>query len=312
MSDFTKGWNNFVSSVQKGIQSKQDAVKAAKQAKEAGKIYNHATKQWEFVFLEEELQKLEDQAKEFGAQSSSVSETLMGDGGEAERPVKDRTYYDLLEVSTNADAATIKKAYYKRARTCHPDKNPGDEKASEKFQLLGHAYQVLSNDQTRAAYDKHGPSDSNADEVPNEVDPSIFFNVMFGSALMEPYVGELWISQTASEVMNDPQSMSDFESIQNDTSLGEDEKREKIMNKINKDKNKRDWTQKKRQMKIAINLKKRVASYRGKATKAEFIMGARKEAEKMVAGAYGSLYCITIGWSLMCNGKCDRVKLLDL
>ena len=315
MSDFGKGWNKFFSNVQKGIHSKQEELKATKEAKESGKIFDNTSKSWKFYYLEEELKRLEAKAEEFGAAkkdstvSSGSGSGLMGSGGEEERPVKDRTYYDLLEVSTNADAAAIKKAYYKRARVCHPDKNPGDAQASEKFQLLGHAYQVLSNEQMRAKYDKYGPQESNADEMPNEVDPFVFFNVMFGSALVEPYVGELWIAQTTAEAMNDPESLQELQDMQNDNDndtnnkeqLSEEEQQKKFYERMQKMKAKGDWTQQKRQIKIALNLKKRLATY-SPAKKADFIMEARKEAEKIVAGAYGSLYCITIGWALMCNG----------
>ena len=51
------------------------------------------------------------------------------------KEVVDTTYYDLLEVNTSANSAEIKKAYYKKARECHPDKNPDDEEAKVKFQV---------------------------------------------------------------------------------------------------------------------------------------------------------------------------------
>jgi molecular chaperone DnaJ len=65
-------------------------------------------------------------------------------------------YYDTLGVSRDADAAEIKKAYRKMAVKFHPDKNPDDKKAEDKFKELGAAYEVLSNEDKRAAYDRYG------------------------------------------------------------------------------------------------------------------------------------------------------------
>lgn len=82
-----------------------------------------------------------------------------GEGGAAARVVKDTEYYDALGLTPNAQQGDIKKAYYKVARTCHPDKNPGDPAAAAKFQKVGAAYQVLSNEQLRAKYDKAGKAE---------------------------------------------------------------------------------------------------------------------------------------------------------
>ena len=65
-------------------------------------------------------------------------------------------YYELLGVSKDADAATIKKAYRKLAIKFHPDKNPDDAAAEEKFKEIGEAYEILSNEDKRAAYDRYG------------------------------------------------------------------------------------------------------------------------------------------------------------
>ena len=67
-----------------------------------------------------------------------------------------RDYYEVLGVERNADADTIKKAYRKAAIKYHPDKNPGDKEAEDKFKEAAEAYDVLSNEEKRARYDRFG------------------------------------------------------------------------------------------------------------------------------------------------------------
>lgn len=67
-----------------------------------------------------------------------------------------RDYYQVLGVDKSADAATIKKAYYKLAKQYHPDANPGDKVAEEKFKEVNEAYEVLSDADKRAKYDQFG------------------------------------------------------------------------------------------------------------------------------------------------------------
>lgn len=67
-----------------------------------------------------------------------------------------RDYYEVLGVSKNADAAEIKKAYRKLALQYHPDRNPGNKEAEEKFKEAAEAYDVLSNEEKRRRYDQFG------------------------------------------------------------------------------------------------------------------------------------------------------------
>lgn len=168
-----------------------------------GMVWDEKKRLWYNYKLEEEMKEVaqfEEERKQKGEQFGS--NTMSG----PERTVKDRTYYDLLGVSTNASQSEIKKAYYVKARKCHPDKNPGDPTAANRFQELGHAYQVLANDQSRAAYDRDGLSindDKNQKLHMSDIDPYIFFAVMFGSDSVKPYIGELWIANKAEMFLKD-------------------------------------------------------------------------------------------------------------
>ncbi len=67
-----------------------------------------------------------------------------------------RDYYEILGVVKDADADTIKKAYRKLAMQFHPDKNPGNPEAEEKFKEAAGAYEILSDAKKRAQYDQYG------------------------------------------------------------------------------------------------------------------------------------------------------------
>src|SRR5437762_9927542 len=65
-------------------------------------------------------------------------------------------FYDILGVSRSANADTLKRAYRKLAMQYHPDRNPGVKSAEQKFKDINEAYDVLKDDQKRAAYDRFG------------------------------------------------------------------------------------------------------------------------------------------------------------
>jgi len=96
-------------------------------------------------------------------------------------------YYEVLNVSRDATTTEIKKAYRKLALKYHPDKNPGDKEAEEKFKIISEAYAVLSDSEKRKIYDMYGKeglngngargfSSSNMDDIMD------IFNSMFGDA----------------------------------------------------------------------------------------------------------------------------------
>lgn len=73
----------------------------------------------------------------------------------------DLEYYELLEVSKDASADEIKRAFRKQAMKYHPDRNPGDKEAEQKFKQINEAYEVLKDEQKRAAYDHYGKAGIN-------------------------------------------------------------------------------------------------------------------------------------------------------
>src|SRR4051812_43535827 len=65
-------------------------------------------------------------------------------------------FYEVLGVAKTASGDDLKKAYRKLAMQFHPDKNPGDKAAEHKFKVLSEAYEILRDEQKRAAYDRYG------------------------------------------------------------------------------------------------------------------------------------------------------------
>lgn len=103
--------------------------------------------------------------------------------------VVDTAYYDALGVAPNASEIEIKKAYRKLAIKLHPDKNPDDPTAHEKFQSIGEAYQVLSEPELRKQYDQLGKEGAKPDS--GFVDPSEFFTMIFGGEAFVDWIGEI-------------------------------------------------------------------------------------------------------------------------
>src|SRR5271170_3707464 len=95
-----------------------------------------------------------------------------------------RDLYEVLGVDRTSDTEEIKKAYRKLALKYHPDRNPNDKAAEEKFKELGQAYEALSDPQSRAAYDQYGHAafDSRARARSGFHEPGDIFREVFGNA----------------------------------------------------------------------------------------------------------------------------------
>jgi curved DNA-binding protein len=101
-------------------------------------------------------------------------------------------YYDLLEVDQSATLAEIKQAFRRLARLSHPDRNPGDHQAEERFKMLSQAYEVLGDAERRAQYDRYSRFWQQEGFAPEPVAPELSLDSEFGEFLdFNRFVDEL-------------------------------------------------------------------------------------------------------------------------
>ncbi|XP_042494005.1 chaperone protein dnaJ 10 isoform X1 [Macadamia integrifolia] len=182
--------------------------------------------------------------------------------------VKDTEYYDVLGVNPLASEEEIRKAYYLKARQVHPDKNPNDPQAAERFQVLGEAYQVLSDPVQRDAYNRNGKYCISRETM---LDSTAVFALLFGSEIFEDYIGHLAVASMASTELS-----------------SESDNSEKLHDRL-KD------VQKEREEKLARVLKGFLKQYvRG--DKKGFIKHAESEAKRLSDTAFGVDILHTIGY----------------
>ncbi|XVF37057.1 hypothetical protein REPUB_Repub19eG0113000 [Reevesia pubescens] len=182
--------------------------------------------------------------------------------------VKETEYYDILGVGSSASEEEIRKAYYLKARQVHPDKNPNDPHAAERFQVLGEAYQVLSDPVQRDAYDRNGKYSISRETM---LDPTAVFSLLFGSELFEDYIGHLAVASMASSEL-----------------ASETDNSEKLHEMLKA-------VQKEREEKLARSLKDFLNQYvRG--DKDGFLQHAESEARRLSDTAFGVDILHTIGY----------------
>jgi len=112
--------------------------------------------------------------------------------GTQDRPLE-TGYYDLLGVPITATADEVKKAYRRLAIKHHPDKNPDDPDAAQRFNEIAIAYQTLSDPALRAKYNEFGPKESAPDG--GFVDPEEVFGAMFGGERFAPIIGTISLAR---------------------------------------------------------------------------------------------------------------------
>eukprot|EP00977_Amphora_coffeiformis_P001063 scaffold222_cov175-Amphora_coffeaeformis.AAC.8 len=243
-----------------GIKNTPEALQATWQ----GKQWDTDSRSWKIYSLGQE------------------SEELLSEKNRNRR-VQDLSFYEVLGVESSATSKEIKKAYYQKAKELHPDKNPGDEEAAAKFLVLREAYQTLSDEKTRSAYDQYGTASSSDQQGSNfYFNADVFFEILFGvQSEVEPYVGKLTVATFVGQMMRLYQagivSQETWSIFREESSL----------------------QTRKRQVEIASNLLARIEPFvRGKMTAVEFRSSCRVEAERMSDSVFGARFLGTIGRSL--------------
>lgn len=164
--------------------------------KAQGKRWNQVEQKWVIDNLEEEetgMKNLPKDDDDILKVKEDEEKATDGNAGKSDSAVKCTEYYDVLGVPSDATSGQIKKAYYISARKYHPDKNPSEE-AKVKFQAIGEAYQVLSDEKLRKVYDKEGKDGLSGDRTEvavGNVDPSLVFTFLFGNDSFNDIVGRL-------------------------------------------------------------------------------------------------------------------------
>lgn len=197
-------------------------------------------------------------------------------------PVRDTEFYDLLEVPPDATAAAIKKAYYIQARKVHPDKNPNDPGAAAKFQVLGEAYQVLSDPEKRKRYDEAGKPGISTEQM---MDPTEVFGMLFGSEVFDEYVGQLRLATLAATATEAGEQTVDDISMESTILKSETDQ---LKNKLNA-------AQDQRVNKLAEQLINRLELYVS-GQKEAFRAWALGEADQLVHASFGQDMLQTIGY----------------
>eukprot|EP00392_Amoebophrya_sp_AT5.2_P014195 g14337.t1 len=253
-----------------------------------------------------EAGKLEESESE-DEEEAKVKEAMKDQFGEN---VLETEYYDLLGVAPNATPSEIKKAYYKKALVCHPDKNPNDPDAHRKFQELSQAYQILSDPQLRETYNKAGKSGLSKQDMP-DIDPALFFSVLFGSERFDTYTGKLYIASQAESLMQKLQKKENVDDIESNLRSGNYDGVSKAVsggsssgktsgkdarNAENRSAKRQKRNQLRREIKLAMALKERLKPWVLLRDEKNFMALIAAEAQELKKASFGQRMLATIGF----------------
>ena len=201
----------------------------------------------------------------------------------ARTSVSDSTYYDVLDIKPGSTSKDIKRAYFSKAKLVHPDKNPNDEEAAAQFIQLHKAYQTLSDPKLREDYDQFGSSSSFG---AGGFNAEVFFEILFASQLVEPYIGQLAVASFVNRIQSLSQLSSD-DASQATIDLSVFWQNSKLQKK-------------KRSVQVAQHLRERIQSFvNGSMSDDEFIDGCLKEADEIASSGFGEIFLVHIGSSLV-------------
>lgn len=286
--------------VVRGVVNTPEAIQQA----QAGKKWDPDLGAWveDTCNLRAEVAEAGEEGSE-GEYSDGEAEARRGAEGADGRRVADTAYYDIIGVPPSAPAAEIKKAYYKAALRVHPDKNPGDPEASQRFQQLAQAYQVLSDPKLRERYDQLG-KDGVSDQALPHVDPTLFFSMLFGSEQFEKYIGKLYLAMQTDHIAKDLQRDIERRQKADGAEGGSLPARDVIGDSIEREMrwssdSKKDRRIKRqmflREVNCASHLCKRLDRWVMGRDEAGFIMATTQEAAELVRVSFGGRLLRTIG-----------------
>ncbi len=235
------------------------------------KVWNTNSNQWESYSLDDEAAQLNNA-------------TFNTD-------VSDSTYYDILGVQPGAKAKEIKKAYYTKAKDLHPDKNPDDEEASARFIQIHEAYETLSDPDKRKHYDSVGKSSSSSSSSSSgngleNFNVGVFFEILFASQPVEPYVGRLGVSSFFDSFMNIIQATNNSDNLTFDSFMKvlQSSQTQKLQRPVNVALHLRDFSQ---------------AFVNGDISEDVYKLRCEEEANKIAENFFGETFLLYIGKALV-------------